>query len=396
VDRIAIALCVLVAVPACKDGQTGQPAGSPPPPPPDTFEEAAPPAAPASTAREMVDQVGYCTTQEQLSAVIDSARKLEADRLAETAGAVRDAVPFAALCPHDDHLYAARVALHAIPYVARADTVIVFGVTHRSARRALGDPSDVLLLDDYQDWISAAGHVPVDQALRSAILEGMPEGQARVSRDAHDREHSIEGLLPLLAHFNPDVRFVPIMVTAMDFDAMDRISTGLADVVARYARARGLVPGRDLSVLVSVDAVHYGPDFDHAPFGTDAEAHKKAVDRDVEIGKEHLAGQVTGESVEGFVDRVMGDGITWCGRYSVPFGLLTARKIAGRLGAGPLTGVPLRYGDSHTLGTLPDPPEGLGTTAPASLQHWVGYWAILYGIPAGGVTAGTGGTPGSP
>ena len=29
--------------------------------------------------------------------------------------------------------------------------------------------------------------------------------------------------------------------------------------------------GRDLAIVVSSDAVHYGPDFDHAPFGTDAE-----------------------------------------------------------------------------------------------------------------------------
>ena len=39
---------------------------------------------------------------------------------------------------------------------------------------------------------------------------------------------------------------------------------------------------------VSSDAVHYGPDFDHAPFGTDGEAYEKAVDRERSLAAENL------------------------------------------------------------------------------------------------------------
>lgn len=386
--------CVLVALCACKDKardarpSTQEEATRVP----SQREEASDPeeeeAAQETTAREMVDTVGYCIRADQLEQVIETSRKLEADRLEKTASAVKAMAPFAALCPHDDHLYSARVALHVIPFVARADTVIVLGVTHRTARQALGDPQDRIILDDFQDWISAEGHVPVDRSLRQAIADGMEGEGVMVSRLAHQKEHSIEGLLPLLKHFNPDVRVVPIMVTAMQWETMENLSGALADVVVSYARENEMQLGRDLSVLVSVDAVHYGPDFSHSPFGTDEQAHEEAVARDRELGQKYLAGGVTGQSVREFASKVWGDEIPWCGRYSVPFGLLFSMEIARELTGRPLTGLALRYGDSHTLGALPDAPEGLGTTAPASLEHWVGYWAILYGT----VTSETDGT----
>jgi len=70
--------------------------------------------------------------------------------------------------------------------------------------------------------------------------------------------------------------------------------------------------------------------------------------------------------------------ITWCGLYSIPFGLTVAEKLEADLGAEPLTGTLLRYGDSVTDGRLECDTQYLGVTAPNTLRHWVGYPAIVY------------------
>jgi hypothetical protein len=70
--------------------------------------------------------------------------------------------------------------------------------------------------------------------------------------------------------------------------------------------------------------------------------------------------------------------ITWCGLYSIPFGLATAARLQAALGEPPLEGHLLRYGDSLSEGRLSLPRTELGVTAPSSPAHWVGYAAVGY------------------
>jgi hypothetical protein len=69
---------------------------------------------------------------------------------------------------------------------------------------------------------------------------------------------------------------------------------------------------------------------------------------------------------------------TWCGRYAIPFGLLTAHQLQNMTSTGQLSGIMLRYstGISHT--PLPVTDLKMGITAPASIRHWVGYVSIGY------------------
>jgi hypothetical protein len=63
----------------------------------------------------------------------------------------------------------------------------------------------------------------------------------------------------------------------------------------------------------------------------------------------------------------------------VPFGLLTMEKIIRRLTGEQLEGRVLRYSDSYTESVLPLKATGMGTTAPASYEHWCGWLsAALY------------------
>jgi AmmeMemoRadiSam system protein B len=190
-------------------------------------------------------------------------------------------------------------------------------------------------------------------------------------------------MIPFLQHANPYVRIVPIMVTEMSFEKMNTVSGALGKILTTYMKDRKLIPGDDISFLISADTVHYGPDFGYSPFGLDAAAHDEARSQDMDIGIKLLSKTVTKSKLKSFTDRVWGEKIPWCGRYSVPFGLLAVQKTVKYATGNKIVGVPMRYSDSYTLGVLPVFNAGIGTTAPFSLEHWVGYWSIVYGTPQG-------------
>jgi hypothetical protein len=69
---------------------------------------------------------------------------------------------------------------------------------------------------------------------------------------------------------------------------------------------------------------------------------------------------------------------TWCGRYSVPFGLLTITKMQAEESIKPLRGIFTGYGTSLDEPGLKVSDIGMGKTANATLHHWVGYAGICY------------------
>ncbi len=333
--------------------------------------------------RRTLDRVGFCTAPAQIEAIVEEARKQEKNELSKTNQRVQKVKAIAAIAPHDDHLYAGRIYLHAVPHVAHARTVVILGVTHKRAREVLGDAKDVLVLEENDSWEGPYGPVEVDAGLRSHIADKLSKKYQVVSSEAHAQEHSIEAAIPFLQHANPYVKIVPIMVTEMDFEKMNVVSAALGKILTTYVKDNKLTLGDDLAFLISADAVHYGPDFGYSPFGLDATAHDKARQQDMDIGMKLLSKTVTKSKLEDFTEKVWGEQIPWCGRFSIPFGLLTVQKTVKYVSGNKIVGVPMRYSDSYTLGVLPVFKAGIGTTAPFSLEHWVGYWSLVYGTPQG-------------
>ncbi len=323
--------------------------------------------------RKFFDNVGFCTRPAQIEAVVRLAEKME-PAAKKVSGKF-----FAVLSPHDDHMYAGRVYIYAIPKVARAKTVVIFAVTHHRARVEMKDPKGIVILDDYDKWQAPYGPVEVNVQLRDYLKTHLPRDHYMVSNRAHAVEHSAEAMVPFLQYYNRKVRILAIMVTEMDFWRMKKVSSGLASLLYSYLRDKKLNLGEDLAFIISTDTTHYGPDFQYMPFGLDEQAHRKATEQDRKLGREFLSGTITVDKIRTFADRVWGEKITWCGRYSVPFGLLTLRKLAELMGK-KMEGVPFRYGDSYSLGVIPAYRLGIGLTAPFSLKHWVGYWAIGYRV----------------
>ncbi len=334
------------------------------------------------------DTVGFAVTAEQAEDVVTTAVGLEREAILARDAELGLSPAYGyvgGVCPHDDHLYAARAYVHLTERIT-APRVILVGVFH-AAR--LWDLSDVLVFDEFTAWHGPWGPVLVDP-IRRELVAGMTPSSIVVDNAMHCREHSLEAIVPFLQHRNRDVTIVPILVPYASWDRLSELADELSTVLSGIMDEHGWRLGRDLAVVVSSDAVHYGPDFDHEPFGTDAAGYQRAVDRDLELVRDHLEGPIDPSRLErleySLVDRadVHSYTIPWCGRFSVPFGVELMRDLAAKTGLPAPRGHLLRQATSLSEPLLPVSKAtlatGLGTTAPSNLHHWVGYLTVGYTV----------------
>ena len=322
--------------------------------------------------RPVRDDIGFCWQRPQLERLM---ALLDAELGARPTA--KDLV--AAISPHDDYLYAGRIYYPLFKQL-RTREVVIFGVTHGAVRKEIGDPKGVLILEEYASWAGLSGMVAISP-LRERIKKELAQTDFIVSNQAHQLEHSIEAMVPWLQYSNPDVRITPIMVTAMPFEKMEELSGRLAEILAGYMKENSLRPGQDIFFLISADANHYGQDFNNIPYGEGERAHALGVEADRRIAGELVEGTLTDEKIRKLSKDLWGatyldyGGSYWCGKYDIPFGLLTVKKTMQKAAGRGLNGSLIGYSDSYSEGVMPLKKAGFGITAPFSLKHWVGYVA---------------------
>ena len=338
--------------------------------------------------RGQMDTVGFVVHQAEAQEVVAAAIALEADALARQDRALGMTPTdgfVGGVCPHDDHLYAGRVYVHLTERIT-APRVILIGVFHAARLWRLRNR---LVFDSFAAWHAPWGDLMVDP-LRDQIIDALPIDAYVVDNAMQCREHSLEALLPFLQHKQPQRTIVPILVPYMGWQRIEDLSQQLAAAIATVMQANQWKLGRDLAIVVSSDAVHYGPDFDHAPYGTDITGYERAVARDTRLATRYLEGTLTAAKLHDLFDTLVDPEdlsyrLPWCGRFSIPFGLEVLRKVALETGGAAPTGELLRYGTSLEGPELPVSAEarkgGLGYTAPSNLHHWVGYAAVGYQMP---------------
>jgi len=338
--------------------------------------------------RGQMDTVGFVVRQAEAEEVVAAAIALAAEAMVQQdlALGMRPTDGFVGgVCPHDDHLYAGGVYVHLTERIT-APRVILIGVFH-AAR--LWDLRDRLVFDSFAAWHAPWGDLLVDP-LRDQIIDSLPVEAYVVDNAMQCREHSLEALLPFLQHRRPQRTIVPILVPFMGWQRIEQLSDELAAAVTSVMRANHWKLGRDLAIVVSSAAVPYGPDFDHAPFGTDITAYQRAVARDTLLTTRYLEGTLTEAKLHALLDNLvepedLSYRLPWCGRFSVPFGLEVLRKVALETAGAAPTGELLRYSTSLEGPELPVSTEarngGLGYTAPSNLHHWVGYAAVGFLMP---------------
>lgn len=329
--------------------------------------------------RGQQDAVGFASKPEQMAKVWElSATPPRPDKLGDPPGPG----VAGAICPHDDYIYAGRVYRQVLPLVT-AKTVVLVGVFHKYRRFGA---HDVLVFDSYKAWRTPDGDVPVSE-IREEVLALLPQGDFMRDDAAHDSEHSLEAIVYWLRYARPDLRIVPVIVPAMGTARMEELAGRMASALARVMTSHHWLLGRDVAVVISSDAVHYGEDFGYAPYGAGGvDVYVKACERDRALLLGPLAGAVTTAKAEGFFSTCVDPAqpsdyrLTWCGRFSIPLGMLLLERTTAALGLPAPFGHAIAYGTSISFPELAVRDVGLGETAQANLYHFVGYPAVAFTV----------------
>ena len=329
----------------------------------------------AQESRPIRDDVGFCWNPESMQKLVDYLDAQEI-QVPEAEGLV------AAISPHDDYLYAGRI-YYPLFKILKVKEVVIFGVTHGTVRNEISGLQNILILDEFDYWPGLKNPIPVS-GMRKYLFDRLDKTVFIKNNRAHEIEHSIEALLPFLQYYNPDVKITPIMVTPMPFARMEEISAELAEVIAEYMNIHHLKAGKDIFFLISSDGNHYGKDFNNSPFGEGEKAWETALKLDQRLISSYLTGVMDSKKVEGLTQELWGETFLdyrntyWCGKYSIPFGLLTIEKIMKLFLNEKIIGRLFRFSDTYSEGVLPLKKTGMGTTAPFSLRHWVSFFSIGY------------------
>ena len=332
--------------------------------------------------RDFADPVGFSTTREQITSVI------EYSKLGAGAASPEKTIPRAdmlsAICPHDDHIYAGPLYLPVMELVTGKHLILI-GVFHRAWKYGI---EDVLVFEDFETWKGPYGPLPVDCSFRKAVLAGLPEEDYLISGEYHAVEHSLEAFIGFIQHFDSEASILPILVPYMDWEKMDQLAGDLAGAISNVMKKNEWTWGKDVQILISNDSSHYGDQGwggkNYAPFGTGTGGLAEVRKRDLALIKNHLLGEPDPGKLRSFLYNLVEEKnvheylITWCGRFSIPFGVDLTRHLANSLGLPVPHGQLLGYGTSVELGELPVRDLGLGVTAPANLHHWVAYSAVGY------------------
>ena len=249
-------------------------------------------ASDGDRVRGQKDTVGFVVYQQEAQEVVATAVELEERSLARQdrrLGMDPGDGFVGGVCPHDDHLYAARVYVHLTERIT-APRVILVGVFHAARLWGLRDR---LVFDSFAAWHAPWGDLMVDP-LRDRLIESLPVDSYIVDNTMHCREHSLEAMLPFLQRGRPQRTIVPILVPAMGWERIEELSEQLSRSLASILEENNWRLGRDIAIVVSSDAVHYGPDFDHAPFGTDVDSYERAVSRERQLARKYLEGSLSG------------------------------------------------------------------------------------------------------
>jgi MEMO1 family protein len=286
------------------------------------------------------------------------------------------------ISPHDDYKYAGKL-YHTSLEGVNANTIILIGVAHRASNYKL---QDKIIFGSFTHWKSPYGKLKVSD-LNNQIQDKLAKESFIVHDSMQVLEHSLEAIIPFLHKKNKDVEIVPILVPYINYETIHTISNDLSSVVSEILKANKLDFGKDVAIVISNDAVHYGTENwsrNLAPYGVDDAGTLKAVQHDKRLINDLLTGELSMDKVKSFTEETVQERDykeykwVWCGRYSVPFGLAFANKLNVLQNSVSLTGEFLNYASSidHELIEVED--LGMGTTAIATQKHWVAYASIKY------------------
>ena len=330
--------------------------------------------------RPVVDTIGFAHLNWQMDSVkqrISTEFKEQLSNVEQNESTVWRA----AICPHDDYTYASWL-YPAVLKNLQAKTIIIFGVAHKARNFKL---ENQIVFDSFDAWQAPFGEVNVSP-LREQIIQQLSKDVFLVHDSMQTIEHSVESMIPFLQIQNPETEIISILVPYMSSSRMDTIAEHLAAAIKTVTETNKLVWGKDFSILITTDAVHYGDEEwggkNYAPFGCDSAGYTQAIALEHQIIQNCFTGELKDENANQFYQYTVQENNfreykwIWCGRYSVPLGLKVAWQLQQQNNDEPLLGIPLGYETSISQNHLPVDDLRMGQTAIATPRHWVGYASV--------------------
>jgi len=185
------------------------------------------------------------------------------------------------ICPHAGYVYSGECAAETFINLKEPDTFLIMGPNHYN----IGE--DIAM--DKRVWETPLGIIEIDTTLATE-LENYIEFDPR----AHEKEHSIEVLLPFIKYFFPNSKFLPIIIKTCD-------PKELGNVISKAIKKSR----KKVSIIASTDLTHYGNLYGFKPFPPE-----KAIELDKQI-LEAIA-NLEIKKFEG-----LGKKTTMCGYYGV-------------------------------------------------------------------------------
>jgi MEMO1 family protein len=336
--------------------------------------------------RQPVDPVGFATTALQMDSVMARILRIHGSEISgslKTAGVRAGNAWKTVIGPHDDYTYAGWL-YPAVLQNVKAKTIIFFGVAHKAKQFRT---ENVLVFDSFDSWKEPYGPVKVSP-IRDELIKALPKDACIVNDSLEQAEHSVEALIPFLQYYNRDIEIISILVPFMPQSRMEELGGQLSEALAVIMQRHGFTWGKDVAIAISTDAVHYGDEGwgsqNYAAYGCDPAGYEKAKDHEMEIINTCLTGEIRDSKIKSFIGYTVREDDykaykwTWCGRYSVPFGLMVTSRLEKVIPGTPVKGMFIGYSTSIAGSPIPVKDIGMGETAPATLHHWVGYCAIGY------------------
>jgi MEMO1 family protein len=214
-----------------------------------------------------------------------------------------DAAPaIAVVSPHAGWRYSGALAGKLFAGVVVPERVLVIAPNHTgrgpraslwSVDRPSGDGAPA-------SWALPGLEIPIDAPFVSSLLAEAP-GLLRADREAHEDEHAVEVLLPLIAARQPKLRLAAMVLGSLGFEQCQALGAAVARAVAAADGPTLLVASSDMS--------HYLED-----------GAARATDR---LALAPLAAA----DPRGLYDVVRAHGISMCGYIPATVALVAARAL---------------------------------------------------------------------
>ncbi len=193
--------------------------------------------------------------------------------------------------PHAGYIYSGPVAAnfyHELALDGFPDSFIIIGPNHTGLGSMVS-----MALEDFQ---TPYGIAKIDRDLARLIHKGIVD----VDIQAHIYEHSVEVQLPFLQFFKREIKFVPIVMMAQDYEFALELSGIIHDAINE----------RDVVVIASSDFSHYVP-------------KKSAYERDLKAINFLLSGDV-----KSFYRAIEEYNVTACGYGPIATAMMATRGRA--------------------------------------------------------------------